>query len=111
MLGADEWDHEVGDGERRKGQPTVLADRKDRLVSGIAGLELADLAIDHYNFTTRQRDSEKYLECIGDGLSISLSRCLFVKNSHPLDDALAEQTLRPEQEDDQRHPRSEDHTS
>ncbi len=38
---------EIGDGERRERQPAVLADRKDRLVGGVAGLELADLAVDH----------------------------------------------------------------
>ena len=43
-------DHQIGDGERRECQPAVLADRKDRLVGGVAGLELADLAVDHRRF-------------------------------------------------------------
>ena len=47
VFGADGRDHEVSSGERRQQQPAVLADREDRLVGGIARLELADLAVNH----------------------------------------------------------------
>jgi hypothetical protein len=46
-LGADRRNHEIDEGDRREQQPAVLADRKDRLVGGVARLELADLAINH----------------------------------------------------------------
>ena len=39
---ADERKHDQADDE-----PAVLRDRKDRLVGGIGGLELADFAIEH----------------------------------------------------------------
>src|SRR5258708_7365873 len=47
VFRAHRRDHEIGDGERRERERPVLADRKDRLVGGVAGLELADLAVNH----------------------------------------------------------------
>ncbi len=46
LVGRDGHDREGGHGQRDD-EPAILRDREDRLVGGVAGLELAGLAVDH----------------------------------------------------------------